>query len=262
MCKTGSASNYGAFWDAGGIWQEVNLHVRPEAYIENVYAVNDYYTGDVELRITVNNTTDEARDITLGAEYGERNGNMLGNAGGEEFTAAPGKNVFTINYRIENFKLWDLDSPNLYYAEVTLLDGEKQFTALEDHLGFRHFEIKDEYYYLNGRRIYLKMTHQNTYDPVMVQGTPRDMYYINKASDRLKEANFNTLRIIGMEALPEQLDYCDEIGFLVYQESSQGWLGANNWIESVQDELILRDRNHPSLEILSLIHIYEPTRPY
>ena len=254
MCKTGSASNYGAFWDAGGIWQEVNLHVRPEAYIENVYAVNDYNTGDVELRITVNNTTDEARVITLGAEYGERNGNMLGNAGGEEFTAAPGKNVFTLNYRIENFKLWDLDSPNLYYAEVTLLDGEKQFTALEDHLGFRHFEIKDGYYYLNGRRIYLKMTHQNTYDPVMVQGTPRDMYYINKASDRLKEANFNTLRIIGMEALPEQLDYCDEIGLLVYQESSQGWLGANNWIESVQDELILRDRNHPSLVIWGLLN--------
>ena len=80
------------------------------------------------------------------------------------------------------------------------------------------------------------------------------MRYINKASKQLKDAGFNTIRMIGMEALPEQLDYCDEIGLLVYQESSQAWLGANNFIESVQDELIIRDRNHPSLVIWGLLN--------
>lgn len=254
MCKTGSASNYGAFWDAGGIWQDVNLHVRPEVYIDNIYAKSNWKTGEVELAVTVENTSEEQREISLSAQYGETNGKALGSVGAKSFLSKPGSTTFTLTYKIEDFKLWDLDDPNLYYVQTQLKDKEKCHTVVEDHMGFRHFEVKDGYFYLNGDRLYLKMTHQNVYDPVLLQGTPRDMRYINKASKQLKDAGFNTIRMIGMEALPEQLDYCDEIGLLVYQESSQAWLGANNFIESVQDELIIRDRNHPSLVIWGLLN--------
>ena len=254
MCKVGSASNYGAFWDAGGIWQDVNLHVRPEVYIKNIYAQPDWKTGKIALDVTVVNGSDEDREFTLNAQYGKRGAAASGSTGEKTFTARSGESTVTLDYTVEDFKLWSLDTPNLYFVDVTLKSNGHTFEMDEDHIGFRHFEIKDGYFYLNGKRIYVKMTHQNVYDPVTLQGSPRDMKYVNKASKQLKDAGFNVIRMIGMEALPEQLDYCDEIGLLVYQESSQAWLGANNWIESVQDELIIRDRNHPSLVIWGLLN--------
>lgn len=254
MLISGSNTNTGSFWDCGGIWQEVSLNVRPKVYISDVYAQPDWKTGDVSLQFTINNDSDTNQDVDISAVIKEKGGTSSFNTGKNNVTALPGKNTFTITCHVENFKLWDTENPNLYTVSASISSALGSYDYKEFNIGFRHIEMKDGFYYLNGERFYLKMTHQNTYDPLIIQGTPRDMTYQLKALDQLKVAGFNTFRSIGMATLPGTLDYADEIGLMVYEESSQSWLGKSGWIDSVYDELIIRDRNHPSLTIWGLLN--------
>ena len=69
-------------------------------------------------------------------------------------------------------------------------------TNIDFRTGFRDFRIVNGYFHLNGKRVFLKSTHGNWYDPVAIQGTPRTMKYLDKDFTQLKKAGFNTLRLI------------------------------------------------------------------
>ncbi len=71
---------------------------------------------------------------------------------------------------------------------------------------------------------------------------------------------FNMVRFICGGATPEQLDLCDELGLMVYEESYASWIPmvdtpklAERYDRSVS-ELILRDRNHPSVVLWGLLN--------
>jgi hypothetical protein len=74
-----------------------------------------------------------------------------------------------------------------------------------------------------------------------------------------KAAGFNCIRWIAGVALPEQLDFCDELGLMVYEETYAAWLLGDSpqlteRFERSYREMILRDRNHPSVTIWGLIN--------
>jgi hypothetical protein len=75
----------------------------------------------------------------------------------------------------------------------------------------------------------------------------------------LKVMGFNMIRFIWGGAERSQLDLCDEIGLLVYEESFASWPMqdspqlAERWERSIS-ELIRRDRNHPSVVIWGLLN--------
>ena len=244
-----------AFWDCGGIWQEVSLNVRPEVYISDVYAVSDWQSGDVELQVTVENVSSSAAEIKLFADITDKaTAELKCNKNDASFTAQQGTNVFSLALKVDDFKLWDTENPNLYTVKTALQSDFGKYSYKNFNFGFRHIEIKDGFYYLNGERFYLKMTHQNIYDPLIIQGTPRDTTYLLKNLATTKAGGFNTYRFIGMAGLPAQLDYADEIGLLIYEESAQSWMGKNAWIDENYDKLIIRDRNHPSIIIWGLLN--------
>lgn len=59
MLLASTNTSTAAFWDCGGIWQEVSLNVRKCAYISDIYAVSDWQTGDVDLQINDNNNSSQ-----------------------------------------------------------------------------------------------------------------------------------------------------------------------------------------------------------
>ena len=75
----------------------------------------------------------------------------------------------------------------------------------------------------------------------------------------LKVMGFNMIRFIWGGAERYQLDLCDEIGLMVYEESFASWPMqdspklAERWERSIS-ELIRRDRNHPSVVIWGLLN--------
>ena len=70
---------------------------------------------------------------------------------------------------------------------------------------------------------------------------------------------FNTIRHISGAAFRNNLDYCDEIGMLVYEEPWAAWWMADSDKLTYRynlslSEMIRRDRNHPSLVIWGLLN--------
>jgi hypothetical protein len=74
-----------------------------------------------------------------------------------------------------------------------------------------------------------------------------------------KVAGYNCVRFIAGMGLSEQMDFADEIGLMVYEECLAGWnLGDSpdmkRRFELSVREMILRDRNHPSITIWGLLN--------
>jgi len=88
--------------------------------------------------------------------------------------------------------------------------------------------------------------------PLSADIATRDLYYA-------KAAGFNAIRFIAGMAYPEQLECCDEIGLMVYEESYAAWALADSphmaerFTRSTVD-MMRRDRNHPSVVIWGLLN--------
>ena len=91
--------------------------------------------------------------------------------------------------------------------------------------GFRDFRVVDGYFRLNNRRLFVKSTHTGNHCPYRMISPP-DGYPDMLRKDLLyaKACGFNMVRFISGVAHPYELDLCDELGLMVYEESSGSWL--------------------------------------
>ena len=120
--------------------------------------------------------------------------------------------------------------------------------------------VQKGYFRLNGKRVFLKSSHTGNHCPIGQTIAPdcapdllrKDLLY-------MKSCGFNAVRFIAGIAHPYQLDLCDEIGLMVYEENLAAWcLGDSPKMAERYDlslrEMALRDRNHPSVVIFGLLN--------
>ncbi|MBB6670806.1 glycoside hydrolase family 2 TIM barrel-domain containing protein [Cohnella nanjingensis] len=239
----------------GGIVDHAALVAQPLVRITEVFAVPDIGTGEIALQIGMENNTGAPADVALTALYGEFKGSDLGQE--KSATSIPaGKSVQNMKLVVPSPHLWSPDDPFLYRIAVTAeADGKRDAYDIT-HFGFRDFRIVDGYFYLNNKRIYVKSVHGTArWDPIVTQGTPRDMSIMNKQYKMLKDAGFNMLRTLQSASLPEQLDLADELGLMIYEEHEGSWNLPDpaKFSQEITGNL-LRDRNHPSIVIWGLLN--------
>jgi len=149
-------------------------------------------------------------------------------------------------------QLWDVDSPVLYSAEVTLFDesGEK-LDSDSVKFGFREILFDaDKGFFLNGRSLKLKgvCCHQDHAGVgVAVPDSIQD-YRIKL----LKEMGVNAYRCSHNLPAREILDACDKYGILVMDENRR--FEARPEVLDAVEQMIRRDRNHPSVIMYSLFN--------
>ncbi len=246
--------------EVGGINRSVELFTTGAAAIEDIFVTSDWQSGKIAGKLTVSSPFDTTRESKITVAVSEKGSGACAFAKVYPVTLKPGENIINVESVLGSFKLWDLGTPNLYNVRYTLeLSGEKGGAILSERTvrtGFRDFRVKDGWFFLNGERILLRSTHQG-------QSQPSYCYY--QAEDdmarkdilNLKAAGFNCIRTI---ATPEQLDLCDELGLLVYQEHTGNW----NWDMSGKEGLarfdttltdqIIAHRNHPSVVIWGVLN--------
>ncbi|MEO7715781.1 MAG: glycoside hydrolase family 2 TIM barrel-domain containing protein [Capsulimonas sp.] len=158
-------------------------------------------------------------------------------------------------------KLWTLDKPNLYHAEVAVVVGSKAIDQTSVPFGVRtiHFDSKTGFT-LNGVSIKLRggcVHHDNG---------PLGAATIDRAEERrielLKANGYNAVRTSHNPPSPAFLDACDRLGVLVMDEAFDCWaigknaddyhLYFNDWWKRDLDSMVLRDRNHPSIILWSV----------
>ena len=174
-------------------------------------------------------------------------------------TLPPGESAIDAELVVAHHKLWELNDPNLY--RVTARVSEPACASLDEmtvRCGFRDFRFENGYFRLNGRRLFLRCSHTGNHCPVGLQ-LPPDPDMLRRDLLNVKVMGFNAIRFIAGMATRYQLDLCDEIGLLVYEEHFGSWvLGDSPKMAERYDraltEMILRDRNHASVVMWGLLN--------
>ena len=252
---------FGAGWshNHGGIVDSVELLVTPALYIDDLFVRTDTQTGIVRAHLGVRNATAKPAPATVELT-------ITPAASGETVAAArhkrefpPGDTLVAAELKIANSRLWDLNDPYLYRVTARISrQGSKSFDERSARCGFRDFRFHDGYFRLNGRRIFLRGSHTGNHCPIGLQ-VPHDPDLLRRDLLNVKAMGFNMIRFIAGMATRYQLDMCDEIGLMVYEESYAAWLLADSphmadRFDRSVSEMIRRDRHHPSIVIWGLLN--------
>ncbi len=226
------------YWTFGGIWGAVTICAKNPSHITDVFvqpdirrkriAVEVASTGGQEVRLTVE-----------GTPYG-----------------ATGP-VGALRVEMEEFELWSPSSPTLYTLRCELIESGEVVDVTTVRFGMREFTIKENRFYLNNHPILLKgVLHQPDYARTLV--APESPELARRELELAKAAGFNLIRLHIKTAPKITVELCDEIGLLVYAEPPIGWIKKSEYMQERCErevrELILRDRNNPSVVIWGMLN--------
>ena len=239
----------------GGIWQPVEFRATNPVHVSDVFlwaALN----GSVEARVEVANQT---AGLTVAVAIASRKEPQKILATAEK--AAAGAGPVDVRLQIPSPHLWSLEDPYLYVATVTVREGARTLHSTSERFGIREFTIRDGHFFLNGKRLFIKGGHyQGTY-PLRLFNPPSREFAFREIGI-VKELGFNFMRLWARPAPPDFLDAADELGILIQEEPAVLRMEDNPEMlaRSVREtrELVLRDRNRPSVVIWNMINELAP----
>lgn len=160
--------------------------------------------------------------------------------------------------RKKDWKVWDLEHPCLYTAEIMLPEtGERK----EVVFGVRTLAFtREKGFILNGNPVKLQggcIHHDNGVVGSRAYGAMEE-----RKIRLLKESGYNAIRTSHNPMSTALLDACDRLGMLVMDEAFDQWRAKKNWgdyhlyFDKCWKEdlgsMIMRDRNHPSVIMYSI----------
>ena len=171
----------------------------------------------------------------------------------------PGRSTIVADLGVPGHRRWELNDPFLYRASVRV--AAPSLPSADEHsvrFGFRDFRFEAGAFRLNGRRLFLRCSHTGNCCPVGLE-LPHDPDLLRRDLLNAKALRFNAIRFIAGVAKRRQLDLCDELGLMVYEESQAAWCLQDSahmprrYADSVLG-MVRRDRNHPSVTIWGLLN--------
>ena len=250
----------------GGLTDAVELLVVPVIRVKDIFVKPNFNTGEITVQTTLEGPVDPKHFVGKKVEISI---NVTPAQGGEtllHYTTtvafSPDNPVINTTLTLKDFRIWDIEDPYLYRVNVrSQLKGETGFSEKSTRSGFRDFRFENGAFRFNGRRFYLKCSHSTGTIPISLR-VPIDREMIRKDVLYCKTMGFNAIRYIA--GIPPRLllEQCDEIGMLVYDECMAAWCMGDctpsvhlerDFINATR-EMILRDRNHPSIVIWGLIN--------
>ena len=157
-------------------------------------------------------------------------------------------------------KLWDIDSPELYSVEATLVENGVTIDSVADRFGFRTIDYGPDFgFKLNGRKVFLAGI-ANHHDMGAV-GVAAYRSAVERQLRTLKSFGYNAIRCSHNPYSDDFYRIADEVGLLVVDELIDKWSDKDYWggrkpFMSIWPELIKewvkRGRNHPSVVLWSL----------
>ncbi|REE02012.1 beta-galactosidase GalB [Marinoscillum furvescens] len=253
------------WYPGAGIYRSVWLKIDNPVYVDQwgTYITTPTATPEkatVQIETNVVNKSADNQQITVTHEYLDPSGTKVGSAK-EDLEIPAGQTGTSALYTIiESPKLWDLDAPHLYTAVTTLtVDGQVTDTY-RSTFGIRSIRYTRDAFYLNEKQVRFNgvcLHHDN--------GALGAAVY-RRADERklqiMKEMGVNAIRTSHNPPSRTFLELCDELGLLVQDEAFDVWkmekvpngynLFFEEWGELDLKDMIVRDRNHPSIVMWSI----------
>ncbi|MDP4216359.1 MAG: glycoside hydrolase family 2 TIM barrel-domain containing protein [Bacteroidota bacterium] len=164
---------------------------------------------------------------------------------------------------VDHPSLWGCDKSPLYLAKITLRVGKQAIDEYNTAFGIRQIRFEAATgFWLNGENIKIKGVCLHHDGGAVGAAVPLRIW--ERRLELLKQAGVNAIRTAHNPPAPEFLDLCDRMGFLVMEETFDTWnarkSSAENgynlyfsscWEKDTRD-MVLRDRNHPSIILYSV----------
>ena len=217
--------------------------------------------ADVSIVTNVKNTSETQQDMELQSVLIDSLGRTITQVSNKITLAANGVTEATQSLIVDNPTLWSIEHPYLYKIITYVRDKEKIVDEYETPLGIRYFSFDpNKGFFLNGESVKIKGVC-NHHD-LGCLGAAVNTRALERQLEILKDMGCNGIRTAHNPASPELLELCDKMGFIVMDEAFDMWrkkkspydysLHFPEWHERDLTDLILRDRNHPSIFMWSI----------
>ena len=162
---------------------------------------------------------------------------------------------------ISNPILWSDDKPYLYKAISQVESNGRIVDRYETPFGVRYFSFDiNKGFSLNGKHV--KIRGVCNHHDLGALGAAVNKRALERQLEMLKAMGVNGIRTSHNPPAPELLELADEMGFIVMDEAFDIWkkektkfdyhLDWDEWHKRDLEDLILRDRNHPSVILWSI----------
>ena len=267
-----------------GIWQGVRVEGRARLAITDIFVRPLASLDAVEIEVTVENYGDNPQEeasllVSIHGQnfpaqvhvdhphqgqgrwvrgFGDLEKN---NPDSEPARMGRGRNFLSLTLPVSEPKLWDLETPWLYQAQVKLIDGDgKLLDAAHRQFGLRRFE-QDEAsepkgeFRLNGRKIMLRGANtMGNLDLCVFRG---DTARLHDDILLAKLTNMNFLRLTQHPVQREVYEACDRLGLMLQTDLPLfGNIRRNQFHECVRQSAAMEHliRSHPSSILVSFIN--------
>ena len=171
---------------------------------------------------------------------------------------AAGKEV---GMKVKKPHLWSVDDPYIYKVRTQLIADGKVVDEVWTTTGFRDFKFDAKTgFWLNGKNF--KLNGVCEHHDFGCLGAALNEDALHRKLTKLKAMGVNSIRSSHNPPAPELLNMCDTMGLIVMDESFDMWRRKktqndyarffDEWHEHDLADLILRDRNHPSILMWSI----------
>ena len=162
---------------------------------------------------------------------------------------------------IKKPRKWSCEDPYIYKVRTQLIVGGKVVDEVETTTGFRDFKFDAKTgFWLNGKNF--KLNGVCEHHDFGCLGAALNEDALHRKLTKLKAMGVNSIRCSHNPPAPELLNMCDTMGLIVMDESFDMWRRKktqndyarffDEWHERDLTDLILRDRNHPSILMWSI----------
>ncbi len=254
-------------WYTGsGIYRHVWMIRTSSSYIDdwgtfiqtNSIANNQ---ADISLTTTVINGDKKSADFTIHIELISSSGKTVFKS--TQNTQVSSFDTLKIPFRLDVKapELWSTETPNLYTAKISLWKEKTKQDEIIIPFGIRTISFSAENgFELNGISMKLKggcVHHDNG-----LLGAASFDRAEERKIELLKSNGFNAVRGSHNPMSESFMNACDRLGMLVIDEAFDQWRGKKNpqdyhlyfkdWSARDIKNLVLRDRNHPSVIMWSI----------
>lgn len=213
------------------------------------------------VKTTVRNQSGGPALVTLNTVIYNPQGAEVSRSSMKKTIAAGGSHQMEQTLDVLDPQLWSVSNPALYKVISKILVNNETLDTYETPFGIRtfKFDVRNGFS-LNGQPLQIRGVC-NHHD-LGALGAAFNIRAAERQLEILKAMGCNGIRTSHNPPAPELLDLCDRMGFIVMDESFDMWKKQKNpfdyhldwdqWHKKDLEDMIRRDRNHPSVVIWSV----------
>ena len=255
-------------WYSGcGIYRNVWLTKLDPVHVAQwgTYVTTPHVSAEqatLDVRTTLQNDLDSVATVQLVSTLLDADNRVVAQATVADISLAQGSRLENSQeLKVDKPELWSVERPYLYRLKTEVIRNDATVDTYYTTVGIRTFRFDVEKgFFLNDRP--MKINGVCMHHDLGCLGAAVNVRAIERQLEILKEMGCNGIRCSHNPPAPELLDLCDRMGFIVMDETFDMWRKRkttydysryfNEWHERDLTDLVVRDRNHPSIFMWSI----------